>query len=96
MIGWHISNGSTVSDLEEEWEGYEYHNPYDIYIIGGNDSTTEGDNCLLSNIHQAIGLVFNSESQVKIELVNLGKKTQLKYVSANLHLDGTLSLCYHN
>lgn len=58
VICWHIDNGSSVEDLIEEMEGYDYTNPYDIYIIGGDSSTTEGSDCLLKNIQKASVLSY--------------------------------------
>ena len=95
VICWHIGDGSSVKYLKNEMKG-NYTNPYDIYIIGGNSSTTEGPDCLLNNIHEAIENVFNSTYTVKLELINLDKKTGLNFVSANMHLNGALTLCYHN
>lgn len=96
VICWHIGNGSSVKNLIKEMKGYDYTNPYDIYIIGGNSSTTEGTNCLLNNIHKAINNIFNLASTVKLQLTNLDAQTGLNFVSTNLCLNGTLTLCYHN
>ena len=96
MISWHIGNGSSVKDLVSELKGYNYSNPYDLYIIGGISDTTEGEGCLLDNIHKAIKIIFNQSSKIKLELVNLNAKTGLDFVSASLQLDGTLTFCRHN
>lgn len=95
LIGWHISNGGSVHDIVEELEGYEQNNPYEIYIVGGTTDTVTGHGCLLENIKEAIKTVFNNHSKIKLELVDLDK-SNLDYISANMHLDGTLTICRHN
>ncbi len=96
IIGWHLGNPLSAKQVANKFKGFEYTNPYDIYIIGGNKSTTEGDNCLLANIHKAIKTIFNEESQVKLELIDVAARGEATFVSANIQLDGTLTLCRHN
>ena len=69
---------------------------YELYIIGGDKNTTQGTGCLLKNIHQAIGeFFFAGTFSIRQELVNLNSGTANKFVSANLQMDGTLTICLH-
>ena len=90
-----LNKESFVKDLIKKTKDDDYINSYDIYIIGGNSSTTEGKDCLLNNIHEAIKATFNSASKIKLQLINLEEKTSYKFVSVNLKIDGTLTLCHH-
>jgi hypothetical protein len=97
LIGWHIGNGESVHSLKKQFKEYVYDDlKYEIYIIGGTEITTGPEGCLLERIYGAINEVYNEDSVIKKELVNLNKNNDFQFVSANLHLDGTLTICHHN
>ena len=88
--------GKELDDDEESSEPHDTGKKYDLYIIGGNAATTQGTGCLLANIHQAIEEFFFEGSYViRLELTDLNAKTTYNFVSANLQMDGTLTICHH-
>lgn len=98
----YITGNSVDSDEPESSEDLEDTDTqippktYDLYIIGGTKHTTEGQGCLLNNIHQAIEeFFFEGTYTIKKELVNLNAGTTNEFVSANLQIDGTLTYCCH-
>ncbi len=97
IMGWHLSDGSTVEEIIDEFDEYTDANlDHDFYIIGGNKGTTQGQGCLLENIHAAIKERFTGKSKILKELVHLNAANGLTFVSANLQMNGTLSYCLHN
>jgi len=97
IMGWHMSNGSTIAGIEKEFEKCaDSELEHDLYIIGGNQETTQGKGCLLENIRVAISRYFTGKFKIVHELVDLNPEGTFKYVSANLQMNGTFSYCYHN
>lgn len=89
--------GKKELDDDEESSGpHDTEKKYDLYIIGGNAATTQGAGCLLETIHQAVQEFFFEGSYViRLELIHLNAKTTYNFVSANLQMDGTLTICHH-
>src|ERR1700733_1492141 len=50
--GWHISRDNSIDDIKNLFGGVFGAEDHDFYIIGGNESTTHGEGCLLENIHK--------------------------------------------
>ncbi len=97
IIGWHIDDGSTIDGIREEFDKWaESDLEHDFFIIGGNQEATQGEGCLLENIHVAISGYFTGDFKIVHELVDLNPDGLFKYVSANLQMNGTFSYCYHN
>lgn len=112
IIGWHISDDTSVDTIKGEdfldahlfGKSSESEGPedsrgkkYDLYIVGGDETTTQGHGCLLENIHQAIEEFFFEDSFIiRQKYVHLNLGTGIKFVSANLQMDGTLTICRHN
>ena len=96
ILGWHIANHSSIEDIKAELDEHGVASNYhEIYIVGGTADTTEGTGCLLDNIHQALDQYFTTKVKIAQELVDLvgGECT---FVSANLQLNGTLTICRHD
>jgi|GEM_PF-5020929 len=92
VMGYHISDKTSVSVIimmlgifaNEE-------NDYDLYLIGGKETTTSGQACLLENIHTAIDDFFKGKVNIVQRLINLcGMDT---FIHANMNMDGTLTYC---
>lgn len=101
IMGFHISDDTTVDEIKEEClndyiDAAEKRKFYEISIIGGTQKTTNGNGCLLNNIHQAIKDFFINENfKIIQEHKNMNATTNFKFISANLQMDGTLTLCRH-
>jgi len=97
IMAWHLEAGREIADIQLQFnEITEPEAHCEIYIIGGNEKTTEGAGCLLEKIEQAITGFFQVQPRIIHKLVNLNPDGKFKFVSANLQINGTLSYCYHN
>lgn len=110
ILCWHIDEKTPARALvkeigpeqipveESSVRCFEFDKTYDFYIIGGKESTiedTEEEACLLTNIRRMIAEDFVN-STIKFELINPTAAHQTTFVSANLQLNGTLTLSFHN
>jgi hypothetical protein len=96
IIGWHFDRDSNTEEIEERFDDHANSNlNYDIYVIGGTADTTNGNECLLNRINNAIANFFTNH-RVLQRLINLNNNTNYNYISANLNMLGTLSYCRHN
>lgn len=95
-------NGNTIDSEESEYsegsdEAQQAPKSYELFIVGGDSNTTKGSNCLLKIILKAVEEFFPTGSfTIDVSLVNPNGGTHYKFVSANLQMDGTLSICRHN
>lgn len=97
IVGYHIDDESTIDDIIEVFKDECFDTSlYDVILIGGNDQTTTGKDCLLANIREAINRHFNVRANIVAEYINTAKIAKTTYVSANLQMGGTFSICYHN
>ncbi len=94
-IGYHINSYTDFDEIQQafnlEVEIQSTLN-YEIYLIGGNKaSTARGD--LLDTIRAAIPKIFKNY-QILGERLNL--KSEGKYISAGMQMNGELFFCEHD
>lgn len=91
---WHFDGHSDYEEILEDMDRYAYRKAvYDLYLVGGNESTTQGEDSLLSKIHRATKAFFHEDSKIRCEVLNTIQSGQS--LKANVQLNGALSICYH-
>jgi hypothetical protein len=84
-----------VVDMVENLKGYAAETKqFEIYIVGGNKASLEGG--FLEAIHEAIKTVFMNNGHIAGEFTDLNAGQPYQYVSANLQLNETLTICRHD
>jgi hypothetical protein len=104
-LGWRLRK-ETIVEIEELFNQITEPNAIcDFYIVGGNSLTTQGFNCLLDRIREAIKGFFNfneyrfekeeedKKAHIVKEHLNLGSKTP--YLTAKMDITGNLTFCRH-
>lgn len=94
LIGYHIASLSNLEEMKGKFAkmAIKENCYYDIYLIGGNaSSTAPGD--LLDVILEAIPKIFK-RSCIEREYLNL--KGDKNYISVNMQMNGVLTFCKHD
>jgi len=65
---------------------------HDFYIVGGSSLTTDNYNDMLDRIREAIKGFFKRSAKIVAEYEN-PKSTEYPYVTANLNMNGKLTMC---
>ncbi len=99
VMGWRFKKESLIDIQLKFHELLEPKDVCDLYIVGGNIFTTEGADCLLSRIQQAIRDFFKDggrQAKVVQQHTNPNMNRKYLYVTANLQIDGKLNFCSHS
>jgi hypothetical protein len=95
-IGWHFDPGQAYEEIKDAFDRYvSLEDVFELGIVGGMAEATCQEECLRSQIKQAMGEVFKAGFQIQFELTYLLKSTAFESFSVNTSIDKALSICFH-
>jgi hypothetical protein len=96
LIGWHFDPGQAFEEMREAFDRYvSLDDVFELGIVGGMAETKCKEDCLLSQIKQAMGEVFKAGFQIQFELTYFLKSTAFESLSVNASINKALSICFH-